>query len=97
MPITMVTTTPSKAQRVEAALDLGFTFSEAVQRALGCGITALAEKYGVPQPTLSMCLLAYEGRVYPDLRERIAADLNASRDQVDEWIARSAAGVAAAS
>jgi plasmid maintenance system antidote protein VapI len=78
----------TKAHAVESAMSLGFSFSAAVQAVVGCTVTALAEEFEVPQPSLSMCLNAYEGRVYPELRDKLARKLGTTREQVDAWLER---------
>lgn len=78
---------PNAVNVVEGALDLGFSLTEAVQRALGSSISAFAAKYGHRQSEVSMCLLGYEGRVYPEIRNDLAAELDVSREAIDRWIA----------
>jgi hypothetical protein len=74
---------------IEGALALGFSLSEALQRALGISSWAslASEKPYSPQ-SVSMCLNAYEGRVYPEIRNDICSALEISREYLDALIAR---------
>ncbi len=71
---------------VEGALALGFTLSEAMQRALGRTLSAFGQEFGHSPSEVSMCVRRYEGRIYPDIRESFARALRVDRAKVDEWI-----------
>lgn len=86
---------PNPVNVVEGALALGFSLSEAVQRALGQSLSAFAAKYGHRPSEVTMCLTSYEGRVYPAVRDDLATELGVDRETVDRWIS-SAAGKAPA-
>lgn len=73
---------------IEAALTLGFTVSEAVQRALGCPLAEFARRHAVRRVEVSMCLNAHEGRVYPEIRQHLADDLGVPREYIDGLIDR---------
>jgi hypothetical protein len=81
-----ITTALPKSMVVEGALALGFSLAEAIQRALSTTITRFAQERGYRQVEVSMCLNAYEGRVYAIIRDDIAAALGVSRERVDGWI-----------
>jgi len=76
-----------KIKVIEAALAIGFSLSEAIQRALGRSLTAFASAHGFRQNEVSMCLAAYEGRVYPQIRDAICSDLEIPREYLDRLIA----------
>lgn len=77
---------PEAVKLVEGALALGFSLSEAIQRALGCSLSAFAADIGVGRSEVSMCLNKYEGRIYEQIREALAQRLGVDRSQVDAWI-----------
>lgn len=76
---------------VPVLLALGFPLSQAVQRALGLSVTALARQEGWDRSLLSMVLNAHRHRVCPGIRDRLAEMLGATRGEVDAWIAAEAA------
>lgn len=73
-------------RRLEAAIGLGFSLSEAVQKALGCSLTQWAEANGHRQSEVSMCLGGYHQRAYPAIREALARDLAVEREDLDRLI-----------
>lgn len=78
---------------VEGALALGFSISEAVQRALGTTLTAFAgERFAVQE--VSMCLRNYGGRVYPEIRDALSETLDIPREYLDRLIEEQAAKTA---
>lgn len=77
---------PTAVNVVESALALGFSLSEAIQRALGRSLASFAATYGHRASEVSMCLNAYEGRVYPAIRNDLATELGIGREVVDQWI-----------
>lgn len=79
---------------IEGALGLGFSVSEAVQRALDCSLSAFARRHEVRRVEVSMCLNAHEGRVYPEIRDFLASDLDVPREYVDGLINRQRRGAA---
>lgn len=88
--------TGSPVKLIEGALALGFSLSEAVQRALGESLTAWGARRAFGQSEVSMCLRFYENRVYGEIRDALASDLGTDRERVDRWIADQAASSAAA-
>jgi hypothetical protein len=72
---------------IDGALALGFSLSEAVQRALGRTLTAFAADKPYSVQSVSMCLAAYEGRVYPEIRDDLCAELEIPREYIDGRIA----------
>lgn len=72
--------------RLEAAMGLGFTLSEAVQKALGRSLTAWAEDHGHRQNEVTMCLRAYHQRTYSAIRDELARDLGITREEIDRLI-----------
>lgn len=85
----------SNAQLIEGALALGFTLSEAVQRALGRSLSEFAEAHGHRQSEVSMCLGGYPGRIYAQVRDDLCAELSIERATLDRWIAERTASAAA--
>ena len=73
-------------KRLEAALELGFSVSEAVQKALGRSLTQWAEEHGHRQSEVSMCLGGYPGRIYGAIRDDLAAELGIDRGDLDRLI-----------
>lgn len=71
--------------RLESALALGFSLSEAVQKLLG-SLTAWAEAKGHRGNEVSMCLLAYHQRTYSAIRDDLAKDLGITREDLDRLI-----------
>lgn len=71
---------------IDGALSLGFSLSEAVQRALGRSLSSFCEGRSFSPQSLSMCLTAYEGRVYPEIRDAICAELDIPREYLDARI-----------
>lgn len=86
----------NRVNLVGGALALGFTLSEAVQRAIGEPLAAWAGRHGFTPQAVSMCLRFYEGRVYPEIRDRLAETLGAERATVDGWIEAQRKSLAAA-
>lgn len=76
----------NRVNLVGGALALGFTLSEAVQRAIGEPLATWGSRFGFTPQAVSMCLRFYEGRVYPDIRDRLAETLGTERSTVDGWI-----------
>lgn len=86
----------NKIKVIEGALALGFDLTEAVGRALGGTLTAFAEQRGYTKQALTMCLRAYDGRTYSDIRDAICAELGIPREYLDRLIdSRNKKGVAA--
>lgn len=71
---------------IETALSLGFSLSEAVQRALGTTLTQFAAGRPFSVQSVSMCLSAYEGRVYGEIRDAICDALDIPREYLDRLI-----------
>lgn len=79
-------------KRIEAALDLGFPLSDAVNRVLGRSLASFAREHGYRESEVSMCLRGYAGRVYGDLRDDLASELGIERQDLDRLITRSGGG-----
>lgn len=73
-------------KRLQAALDLGFSLSEAVFRTLGQTQSAWAEDHGVRQSEVSMCLGGYPERPYGAIRDALCDDLGIPRSDLDRLI-----------
>jgi len=71
---------------IEGALALGFRVSEAVQRALGTTLTDFAGRHAFTRQSVTMCLMAYEGRTYSEIRDAICAELEIPREYLDRLI-----------
>lgn len=84
--------TPEAVKVIQGALALGFSLSEALQRVLGCSLSAFGAENGFSPSEVSMCVRFYEGRVYPEIREKLAERLATSRETIDELIESAAAG-----
>ena len=71
---------------IEGALTLGFSLSEAIQRALSGSLSSFA--FGKPYSvqSVSMCLAFYEGRIYSQIREDLCAALDLPREYLDRLI-----------
>ena len=78
--------TTEKIKLIEAALSLGFSLSEAVQKALGGSLSDFAERHGARQTEVSMCLLGYHQRVYPEIRDALCTELEIKREELDRLI-----------
>ncbi|MCG8468414.1 MAG: hypothetical protein MJB57_09445 [Gemmatimonadetes bacterium] len=76
---------------ISGSLELGYSLSEAVQRALGSTLTDFAARNDFRQEEVSMCLLGYPQRVYPRIRDALCSELHVSRAFLDEKIAEQAA------
>lgn len=72
--------------RLQAAVALGFTVSEAVQKLLGRTLTSWAEANGHRQNEVTMCLLKYHQRIYPEIRDGLARDIGVTRAEFDSFI-----------
>jgi hypothetical protein len=73
-------------KRIEDALVLGFSLSEAVQKVLGRPLAAFARDHGYRQSEVSMCLGRYPGRVYAGIRSDLARELGIDRRELDRLI-----------
>lgn len=71
---------------IRAAIDLGFSTSEAVQKALGRPLSHFAEERGHRPSEVSMCLNGYPGRTYALIRDHLAAELGIERRHLDVLI-----------
>jgi hypothetical protein len=79
---------------IEAALAIGFKLSEAVQRALGAPLAEFASRHGFTPQAVTMCLGAYQGRVYSDIRDALCADLEIPREYIDRLLSSQAQAAA---
>lgn len=70
---------------------VGLSASEAVQRALGISLSEFGRRNGFRQTEVSMCLLGYPDRGYPEIRDAICAELGITRDFLDAKIEEQAA------
>ena len=73
-------------KRIEAAMSLGFSVSEAVQKALGRHLSQFAEEHGHRQSEVSMCLGGYPGRTYGTIRDDLSGALGIERAELDALI-----------
>lgn len=71
---------------VEGALSLGFSVSDALQRALGMTFTEFASAKSYSVQSVSMCVRFYDGRVYPEIRDDICTALELPREYLDRII-----------
>ena len=71
---------------IEGSLALGFSLSEAVQRALGGSLADFARESGHSRSAVSMCLSFYDGRVFATVREDLASALGVPREYLDRII-----------
>jgi hypothetical protein len=80
---------------IEASLVLGYTLSEAVQRALGHSLSEFARERGHSRSAVSMCLTNYNGRVFANVRDDLALSLAIPREYLDRLIDQQNGSVAA--
>lgn len=78
--------TAAKIRQIEGLLTFGAPLTYAVAKALGCTLTEFAERNGVRQPELSMCLSGYYQRTYPKIRDAICRELAIPREYLDRLI-----------
>jgi len=76
---------------ISVSLELGYSLSEAVQRALGSTLTDFAKRHDFRQVEVSMCLLGYPQRIYPDIRKALCRELGVPRSFLDDKIETQAA------
>lgn len=81
---------------IEASLALGFSLSEAVQRALGRSLSEFARERGHSRSAVSMCLTHYQQRVFGNVRDDLADELSVPREYLDRLIEQQAAAAQAA-
>lgn len=73
------------------ALALGFSISEAFQRALGMKLAVWGRQHGFSPQEMWMCVNFYEGRVYPAIRDALSGALETTREKIDDLIESAAA------
>jgi hypothetical protein len=78
--------THEKIKQIEGLMAFGLSVSHAVFKALGCTRGEFAERHGVAPPEVSMCLLGYHQRTYPQIRDAICAELDIPREYLDRLI-----------
>lgn len=78
--------TAAKIRQIEGLLTFGAPLTFAVAKALGCTLTEFAERNGVRQPELSMCLGGYHQRIYPKIRDAICRELAIPREYLNRLI-----------
>jgi hypothetical protein len=81
-----MTQTSEKRKLLEGLVALGLSLSEAVARTLACSLSEFARRHGFRHTEVSMCLLAYHQRIYPEIRDAIAVELDMTRDEIDALI-----------
>lgn len=75
-----------KINQIKGLVSHGLTVSEAVQKALDISLSEFARQHGFRSGEVSMCLLGYHQRTYPEIREAIAAALDVPREFIDQLI-----------
>lgn len=74
------------SKTIREALRLGFSLSDAVQRALNRPLSEFAAQHGFRKSEVSMCLLGYHQRAYPNIRDAICNEIRISRQFLDAQI-----------
>lgn len=85
-PFTTMPESTDTVKLIEGSLALGFSLSEAIQRALGQSLSQFGRERGHGRSAVSMCLTFYGGRTFGNVRDDLAETLGVSREQIDNWI-----------